>query len=397
MLNWSIHGMLGLSFSEIAIYLLVVTHITIVSVTVYLHRFSAHRSLLLNAPISHFFRFWLWLTTGQVTREWTAVHRKHHAECETKEDPHSPVRQGLTTILWEGVETYKSAIADQETLRRYGRGCPDDWLERNLYRHNSLGIGLMLVINLFLFGLLGITVWAIQMIWIPFFAAGIINGVGHSVGYRNFESPDASRNIFPLGLLIGGEELHNNHHTYPNSAKLSRKAYEFDIGWFWIKLFCFMGMASVVSQGPVVQRNQKKKSLDSDNVWALLNDRFNVMATYSEEVIGPIVKAEYIKADKQGRRLLKKARKLLAVDEILLDKGKRLKISRLLETNAKIKIIYDLRLELEEIWKQRGNDVTEVLVSLKAWVEKAESKQERALDEFVQSLSTYYMPEPNKS
>ena len=397
MLNWSIHGMLGLSFFEIAIYLLVVTHITIVSVTVYLHRFSAHRSLLLNAPISHFFRFWLWLTTGQVTREWTAVHRKHHAECETTEDPHSPVRQGLTTILWEGVETYKSAIADQETLRRYGRGCSDDWLERNLYRHNSLGIGLMLMINLFLFGLLGVTVWAIQMIWIPFFAAGIINGVGHSVGYRNFESPDASRNIFPLGLLIGGEELHNNHHTYPNSAKLSRKAYEFDIGWFWIKLFCFMGMASVVSQGPVVQRNQKKKSLDSDNVWALLNDRFNVMATYSEEVIGPIVKAEYIKADKQGRRLLKKAKKLLAVDEILLDRGKRLKISRLLETNAKIKIIYDLRLELEEIWKQRGNDVTEVLVSLKAWVEKAESKQERALDEFVQTLSTYYMPEPNKS
>ena len=255
----------------------------------------------------------------------------------------------------------------------------------------------MLLINLFLFGLLGITIWAIQMIWIPFFAAGIINGVGHSVGYRNFESPDASRNIFPLGLLIGGEELHNNHHTYPNSAKLSRKAYEFDIGWFWIKLFCFIGMASVVSQGPLVHRNQKKKSLDSDNVWALLNDRFNVMATYSEEVIGPIVKAEYIKADKQGRRLLKKARKLLAVDEILLDRGKRLKISRLLETNAKIKIIYDLRLELEEIWKQRGNDVTEVLVSLKAWVEKAESKQERALDEFVQSLSTYYMPEPNKS
>ena len=397
MLNWSIHGILGLSFSEIAIYLVVVTHITIVSVTVYLHRFSAHRSLLLNAPISHFFRFWLWLTTGQVTREWTAVHRKHHAECETTEDPHSPVRQGLTTILWEGVETYKSAIADQETLRRYGRGCPDDWLEMNLYRHNSLGIGLLLVINLVLFGLLGITVWAIQMIWIPFFAAGIINGVGHSVGYRNFESPDASRNIFPLGLLIGGEELHNNHHTYPNSAKLSRKAYEFDIGWFWIKLFCFIGMASVVSQGPVVQRNQKKKSLDSENVWALLNDRFNVMATYSEEVISPIVKAEYIKADKRGRRLLKKARKLLAVDEILLDRGKRLKISQLLETNAKIKIIYDLRLELEEIWKQRGSDVTEVLTSLKAWVEKAESKQERTLDEFVQTLSTYYMPEPNKS
>ena len=397
MLNWSIQGIWDFSAIDVLVYLLIVTHITTVSVTVYLHRFSAHRSLVLNASISHFFRFWLWLTTGQGTREWTAVHRKHHAECETIGDPHSPVRQGLSRILWRGVEAYKKAANDNKTISRFGYGCPNDWLERNLYCNNSLGIGLMLVVNLFLFGLLGITVWAIQMIWIPFFAAGIINGVGHSVGYRNFESPDASRNIFPLGLLIGGEELHNNHHTYPNSAKLSRKAYEFDIGWFWIKLFCFMGMATVVSQGPVVQRNQEKKSLDSDNVWALLNDRFNVMATYSEEVIGPIVKSEYIKADKQGRRLLKKARKLLAVDEILLDRGKRIKIRQLLETNAKIKIIYDLRLELEEVWKQRGSDVTEVLTSLKAWVEKAESKQEAALDEFVQTLSTYYMPEPSKS
>ena len=254
----------------------------------------------------------------------------------------------------------------------------------------------MLAINLLLFGLLGITVWAIQMIWIPFFAAGIINGVGHSVGYRNFESPDASRNIFPLGLLIGGEELHNNHHTYPNSAKLSRKNYEFDIGWFWIKLFCLMGLASVVSRGPVVQRKQNKTALDSESVWALLNDRFNVMATYSDEVIGPIVKAEYMKADKQGRRLLKKARKLLAVDETLLDRGKRLKISQLLETNAKIKIIYDLRLELEEIWAQRGSDVSLVLASLRAWIRKAESNQLLALDEFVQTLLTYHMPDPNR-
>ena len=397
MLNWSIQGIWDFSAIDILVYLLIVTHITTVSVTVYLHRFSAHRSLVLNASISHFFRFWLWLTTGQGTREWTAVHRKHHAECETIGDPHSPVRQGLSRILWRGVEAYKKAANDKKTISRFGYGCPNDWLEKNLYCNNSLGIGLMLVVNLFLFGLLGITVWAIQMIWIPFFAAGIINGVGHSVGYRNFESPDASRNIFPLGLLIGGEELHNNHHTYPNSAKLSRKAYEFDIGWFWIKLLSFMGLASVVSQGPVVQRKQKKKSLDSESVWALVNDRFNVMATYSEEVIGPIVKAEYTKADKQGRRMLKKAKKLLAVDEILLDRGKRLKVRQLLETNSKIKIIYDLRLELEEIWKQRGNDANEVLTSLRAWVEKAESKQLRALDEFVQTLSTYHMPEPNKS
>ena len=236
MLNWAIDGFWGYSVSEAVLYLLVVTHITIVSVTVYLHRFSAHRSILLGPVIAHFFRFWLWLTTGQVTREWTAVHRKHHAECESLDDPHSPVKQGLPKILWNGVEVYKSAIADEEILRRYGKGCPDDWLEHHLYCRNSLGITLMLVLDLFFFGVLGITIWAIQMVWIPFFAAGIINGVGHSIGYRNFESPDASRNILPWGILIGGEELHNNHHTYPNSAKLSRKNYEFDIGWLWIKL-----------------------------------------------------------------------------------------------------------------------------------------------------------------
>ena len=392
MLNWAIDGFWGYSVSEAVLYLLVVTHITIVSVTVYLHRFSAHRSILLGPVIAHFFRFWLWLTTGQVTREWTAVHRKHHAECESLDDPHSPVKQGLPKILWNGVEVYKSAIADKEALKRYGKGCPDDWLERHLYCRNSLGITLMLVLDLFFFGVLGITIWAIQMVWIPFFAAGIINGVGHSIGYRNFESPDASRNILPWGILIGGEELHNNHHTYPNSAKLSRKNYEFDIGWLWIKLFCLFGLASVVSRGPIVRRIVVKQKLDTESVWALLNDRFSVMARFAEEVVAPVVEAEYKKADKAGRKLFKKATKLLTVDEMMLDQSKKIRIALLLESNEQIKKIHDLKLELESIWQQRGSDASEILSRLKEWVENAESAQLLVLDDFVATLKTYSMP-----
>ena len=200
---------------------LIITHITIVSVTVYLHRHSAHRAVDLHPVLQHFFRFWLWLTTGMGTLDWTAVHRLHHAKCETEEDPHSPKVKGLAEIFWNGVEHYRDACT-KENHEKYGKGCPDDWIERNLYsRFSKAGIGLMLVIDLALFGVLGLTVWAVQMVWIPLLAAGVINGIGHAWGYRNFECPDAARNVVPWGVLIGGEELHNNHHTYPNSAKLS--------------------------------------------------------------------------------------------------------------------------------------------------------------------------------
>jgi len=250
----------------------------------------------------------------------------------------------------------------------------------------------MLGLDLFFFGVFGITLWAIQMIWIPFFAAGIINGVGHALGYRNFESPDASRNILPWGLLIGGEELHNNHHTYPNSAKLSRKKFEFDIGWLWIKLFCLLGLASIVSRGPVVQRVVAKQKLDTESVWALLNDRFSIMARFAEEVLAPVVESEYKKADKAGRKLYKRATKLLTVNEAMLDQSKQMHIAVLLESNEQIKKIHDLKLDLELIWLQKGNDVTEVLKRLKQWVENAESAQLSVLDDFVATLKTYSMP-----
>lgn len=226
------NGFLDLSPWQLVAVTLVLTHITIVSVTVYLHRYSAHRALDLHPALQHFFRFWLWLTTGMNTREWTAIHRKHHAKCETVEDPHSPVHKGLFTVLRAGAELYKAEAKNQDTLRIYGKNCPDDWIERNLYSRFPIGgVVLMALIDLALFDALGLTVWAVQMVWIPFWAAGVVNGLGHAVGYRNFECRDAATNLVPWGILIGGEELHNNHHTYPNSAKLSVKKWEFDLGW----------------------------------------------------------------------------------------------------------------------------------------------------------------------
>ncbi|HAC28541.1 MAG TPA: acyl-CoA desaturase, partial [Marinobacter hydrocarbonoclasticus] len=238
------NGLLDLSVWQLIAVTLVMTHITIVSVTLYLHRHSAHNALDLHPVLKHFFRFWLWLTTAQNTKEWTAIHRKHHAKCETEEDPHSPVVLGIRKVLFEGAELY-AASATPETLERYGQRTPEDWVERNLYsRYKTLGIALMAVINLALFGVHGIWIWAVQMMWIPVWAAGVVNGIGHYLGYRNFECADNARNISPLGILIGGEELHNNHHTYPNSAKLSRRWYEVDIGWGYIRLFQLFGLAT---------------------------------------------------------------------------------------------------------------------------------------------------------
>ena len=249
------------------LYTLVMTHITIVSVTLYLHRYSAHRALELHPVLKHFFRFWLWMTTGMLTKEWTAVHRKHHVHCETEDDPHSPQIFGLKKVLWEGAELYGVTAAQDDVLERFGKGTPDDWVERNVYSKFKIsGVGAMMVIDLALFGVAGLTIWAIQMIWIPFFAAGVVNGVGHYWGYRNFECPDAARNLVPWGILIGGEELHNNHHTYPNSAKFSVKAWEFDMGWVWINLFKLFGLARPLSTGPIIEKVEGKVLVDKDTL-----------------------------------------------------------------------------------------------------------------------------------
>src|SRR5574343_469366 len=285
LVDWAAHGLLHASWWQVLIYGAVVTHITIASVTIFLHRSQAHRSLDLHAIPSHFFRFWLWMPTGMVTKEWVAIHRKHHAKCETVEDPHSPVTRGIETVLLKGAELYRAEAKVQETISKYGHNTPDDWVERHFYTGRSaLGVSLMLIINVALFGAIGLTVWAVQMLWIPFWAAGVVNGVGHYWGYRNFEAVDASTNLSPWGIIIGGEELHNNHHTYPTSAKFSVKPFEFDIGWGYIRAMEMLGWAKVRKTAPQLQLGPLKPVADAKTLEAIIANRYEVMANYAKEL-----------------------------------------------------------------------------------------------------------------
>ena len=285
LLDWLAHGFWQLAWWQMVLFTLALTHVTMISVTVFLHRHQAHRALDLHPLAAHFFRFWLWLTTGQVTREWTAIHRKHHAKCEQAQDPHSPHVYGIKTVLLRGYELYRAEAVNQETLERFGHGTPADWLERKLYtRFSWYGVALMLIIDLSLFGALGLTVWAVQMAWTPVMAAGIVNGAAHYWGYRNFETPDASTNISPWGLIIAGEELHNNHHTYPTSAKLSVKPYEFDVGWLYISLLQKLRLATVKKTPPRLAYGNVRPVADEKTLEALISNRYEIMARYARDM-----------------------------------------------------------------------------------------------------------------
>lgn len=387
-------GILGLSLWQKALAALLLTHATIVSVTIYLHRHSSHRAIDLHPALAHAFRFWLWLTTGMNTKGWTAIHRKHHANCEMDEDPHSPVQVGLRKVLWQGTELYRASHT-AEVMDRYGHGTPDDWLERNVYtpRHNA-GILTMLGLNLLLFGPLGLTIWAIQMAWIPFFAAGVINGVCHHTGYRNFETPDASTNFVPWGVVIGGEELHNNHHTYPSSAKFSVKWWEFDIGWAWIRLFSALGLARVKRLPPEVLRMEGKREIDLDTLRAVLQDRFRVMALYRRMVVDPLARMERKRArtEPRVRELLGRARALLSRSDLLVSDAERRQRHELLHYSEVLRIIYEKRLELQKLWENRSATAEELAVALRDWCGKAEESGIHALQEFARHLRTYAGP-----
>ena len=386
----SYNGLLDLTVWQLVVVTLVLTHLTIVSVTVYLHRYSAHRSLELHPALKHAFRFWLWLTTAMNTREWTAIHRKHHAKCETEDDPHSPMHKGLSTVMRKGAELYKAEASNAETLRIYGKNCPDDWVERNLYsRHRNLGVGLLLLIDLALFGALGLTVWAVQMIWIPFWAAGVVNGLGHALGYRNFECRDAATNLVPWGILIGGEELHNNHHTYPNSAKLSVKRWEFDMGWAWIKLFTWLRLAKVNRIAPIAHRVEGKGQLDMDTAMAILNNRFQIMAQYRKQVIGPLLRQERVSATPSQRPLFRRARSLLARETSLLKTRHKVRIDELLEHSQTLKLIYEKRLALQQIWARTSANGHDMLAATRQWIGEAEASGIQSLREFAEQLKTY--------
>lgn len=385
-------GLLALDTWQHILIVLALTHCTIVSVTVYLHRYSAHRSLELHPALKHFFRFWLWLTTGMITREWTAIHRKHHAMCETTNDPHSPKVFGLKKVLLEGAELYGEG-KQGDTLERYGKGCPDDWVERTFYRHAVWGVTLMALIDLALFGVNGIWMWAIQMLWIPVLAAGVINGVGHYYGYRNYECTDAATNIVPWGILIGGEELHNNHHTYPNSAKLSQKPWEFDLGFAWIRVFEFFGLASVRSTGPVVERDPNKQAIDLDTAFALLNDRFRVMERFAREVVAPMIAEERGRANAASAQMLRKARKLITREQSLVSDAQQAQLELALDLAPTLRKVYEARLALQQIWRERGATMEARLEALRAWCAEAEDSGIQALRDFAEELKAYTIPQ----
>jgi len=384
-----IDGLLDLSWWQVLVTTLVLTHVTIVAVTVFLHRAQAHRALTLHPLVSHFFRLWLWLTTGMITREWVAIHRYHHARCETEEDPHSPQILGIDKVMWEGAELYRDAARKHDLIERYSHGTPDDWLERHVYSLRWQGVALMLIINVLLFGVLGVAVWAVQMIWIPFWAAGVINGLGHYWGYRNFASPDAATNISPWGILIGGEELHNNHHAFPSSAKLSAKWWEFDIGWMYIRILAFLGLARVrrVALKPLI--DSSKMSIDMDTVKAVVVHRMYVLANYAREVVKPVAEAEICRSEQHCKRLARQASRLLNSDEKGLDSVARARLNEILEKSQVLATVYQYRERLEQIWKRTATSQEVLLQSLQEWCREAEATGIKALEDFSRSLRKY--------
>lgn len=385
-----LNGLLSLPIWGYIILTLVLTHITIVSVTLFLHRNQAHRAMDLHPIVSHFFRFWLWLTTGMITKEWVAIHRKHHAKVETEDDPHSPKFYGIKKVLWEGVELYRAEVLNKETMRIYGHSTPDDWVERNIYARSSVaGPTLMLIINFVLFGFAGLAIWAIQMAWIPFFAAGVINGIGHFWGYRNYETEDTSANIIPFGILIGGEEMHNNHHSFASSAKFSNKRWEFDIGWMYIQLLQAVGLAKVkkVATRPAIVPD--KSAADMDTVKAVINHRLYVLAHYARDVVGQVYRDELRKADSYTRDLLKRGKRLLMRDEARMDNQSRDKLQAVLERNDTLEIVYRYKQQLQALWQQKSASHEALLQSLQEWCQQAEATGIKALEDFARTLRAY--------
>ncbi len=393
LLQWLGHGLLDFSAWQIVAYTLVATHITIAAVTIFLHRAQAHRALDLGPIPSHFFRLWLWLGTGMVTKEWVAIHRKHHAKCETEEDPHSPQTRGLKKVMSEGAELYRAESKNQETLEKFSHGVPNDWIERNLYsRYSWQGVGLMLILNLMLFGALGATVWAVQMAWIPFFAAGVINGVGHFWGYRNYEAPDASTNISPWGVLIGGEELHNNHHTYPTSAKFSVKPFEFDIGWGYIRAMEMIGWAKVRKTAPKLALGDIKPA-DKDTLEAIITNRYEVMAKYGRNLKAACA-AEVAKLKAEGSQhsakfaQFKLAHRWLHRDEDKIPQAVQGDLAHARAASPVLDKLVVMREELRQLWTRTNVSAEQLVADLKDWCHRAEASGIAELRNFSMTLRT---------
>ncbi|MFL9963208.1 acyl-CoA desaturase [Paraburkholderia sediminicola] len=393
LLDFLAHGLLHFSWWQLVVYTLLATHITIIGVTVYLHRCQAHRALELHPIASHFFRFWLWMTTGMLTGQWAAIHRKHHAKCETEEDPHSPQTRGIWKVLLEGAELYRTEAKNEETMRKFSHGTPNDWMERNVYtKYPILGVSLMMVLNVALFGVVGLTIWAVQMVWIPFWAAGVVNGLAHFWGYRNFNSSDASTNIFPWGIIIGGEELHNNHHTYATSAKLSNKWYEFDIGWMYIRIMSAFRLAKVKKVAPTPRLTTGKLVLDQDTLQAVLANRYEVMARYGK-ALKRAYRQELAHVKEVGARekyqVMRGARSWFHKEEAGLDEPQKRLLPQIFANSQKLKTYIDMRNELAAMWERSNASRDQLLIQLQDWCHRAEQSGIKALQDFAMRLRRY--------
>ena len=391
LVDWLAHGALAATWWQVLLATLAMTHVTIAAVTIFLHRAQAHRAVELHALPSHFFRFWLWLTTGMVTKEWVAIHRKHHAKCESADDPHSPQTRGIRKVLLEGSELYRAEAKNQETLSKYGLHTPDDWIERQLYtRYSMQGVAVMLIIDLWLFGAIGAAVWAAQMAWIPINAAGIINGLGHWWGYRNFEAPDASTNLSPWGIMIGGEELHNNHHTYPTSAKFSVKPFEFDLGWSYIRGLEFLGLAKVRKTPPKLALGAVRAA-DNKTLEALIANRYEVMAHYAV-ALRQAVGTEMDKLKAQGAKNsarwseMRLAKRWLHRDDDRIPHGVKAQMLQAMAQSPALTKLVAMREELRQLWTRTNVSAEQLVVDLQAWCRRAEESGVAALREFSLTL-----------
>jgi stearoyl-CoA desaturase (Delta-9 desaturase) len=387
-IEWLAHGMWNITWWQIVLFTLAMTHVTMISVTVFLHRHQAHRALDLHPIASHFFRFWLWLTTGQVTKEWAAIHRKHHAKCEQAEDPHSPHVYGIKKVLTQGAELYRVESKNKETMARFGHGTPDDWIERNLYtRYSWQGVGLMMIIDLFLFGAAGLAVWALQMAWTPITAAGIINGAAHYWGYRNFEAADQSRNISPWGIIIAGEELHNNHHTYPTSAKLSVKPYEFDIGWMYITMMQAVGLAKVKKTPPKAAYGDIRPVADERTLEALIANRYEIMASYAKGVRKAARdEFESVKARSADAAVVKAAHRWMHRDEEKVPAAAAPQLAQARAASPVLDQMVIMREELRQFWLNTHLSREQLIKDLQAWCHRAEDSGIAALRDFSMRL-----------
>lgn len=390
LLTFAARGLTQASWGTWIVYFIAVTQLTILSVTLYLHRSQTHRGVDFHPVLAHAFRFWSWLSTAMVTKQWVAVHRKHHARCETDEDPHSPTTHGINKVLWEGVALYKVAAKNEADVAKYGIGTPDDWIERHVYSpYPEMGPTLLLLINIALFGVVGVALWALQMVWIPFWAAGVVNGLGHWWGYRNFESADTSTNLSPWGLIIGGEELHNNHHAFPSSAKFALRKFEFDIGWALIRIFETLGLAKVLRVAPTLDVRPNVPLPDAETVKAVLAHRFHVMSDYFRGVIAPTLRSEVAHAGSGLKGLPRKLRRALANGGRWLDEGSRERLTAFVERNPELRTVCEFRARLAGLTERNGRNAEGMLDGLKQWCHEAEATGIRSLQQFAARLKGY--------